>query len=150
MRYAHTNIISKDWQALADFYQEVFDCVPVPPARDQSKDWLAKGTGVPNAHLKGMHLRLPGHGDNGPTLEIYSYASGMPDKPEALANRLGIGHLAFEVEDVAEVLKQVLATGGSALGEIVEAQVEGVGKLTMIYATDPEGNILEIQNWQRS
>ena len=148
MRYAHTNIISKDWQALASFYEAVFACVPVPPARDQDKDWLAKGTGVPNAHLKGMHLRLPGHGDNGPTLEIYSYTS-MEDKPSPLANRLGIGHLAFEVDNVAEVLEQVLAAGGSALGEIIEAEVEGVGMLTMIYATDPEGNILEIQNWNK-
>lgn len=149
MRYAHTNIISKDWQALADFYQKVFACEPVPPARDQDKDWLAQGTGVPNAHLKGMHLRLPGHGDNGPTLEIYSYTT-MEHKPSPLANRLGIGHLAFEVDSVAEVLEQVLAAGGNKLGEIIEAQVEGVGKLTMIYATDPEDNILEIQNWSKS
>lgn len=148
MRYAHTNIISKDWESLANFYETVFACVPVPPARDQSKDWLAKGTGVPNAHLKGMHLRLPGYGNNGPTLEIYSYTS-MEDKPHPLANRLGIGHLAFEVDDVAAVLEQVLSAGGSTLGEVIEAEVEGVGMLTMIYATDPEGNILEIQNWNK-
>jgi len=86
---------------------------------------------VPNAHLKGMHLRLPGFGEGGPTLEIYSYTN-MLDKPEPMANRLGLGHLAFEVEDVAKVLEQVLTKGGSALGEIVEAHVEGVGKLTMI------------------
>ena len=30
-RYVHTNIVSKDWQALTRFYQEVFDCRPVLP-----------------------------------------------------------------------------------------------------------------------
>jgi hypothetical protein len=33
------------------------------------------------------------------------------------------------------------------LGEIVEKDYEGLGRLTAVYARDPEGNILEIQNW---
>ena len=71
VKYAHTNIITKDWKKLADFYELVFSCTPVPPERDQKGSWLDKGTGVLNAHLQGMHLRLPGYDDNGPTLEIY-------------------------------------------------------------------------------
>ena len=34
-----------------------------------------------------------------------------------------------------------------ALGKVVEADLPGVGRLTFVYLTDPEGNILEIQNW---
>ena len=79
-RYVHTNIISEDWQALARFYQEVFDCRPVPPKRDLSGDWLTRGTAVPDATFQGMHLRLPGYGDNGPTLEIYQYSVFEPNK----------------------------------------------------------------------
>ena len=33
-RYGHTNLIAKDWRALASFYQEQFGCTPVPPERD--------------------------------------------------------------------------------------------------------------------
>lgn len=73
IRYAHTNIIAQDWKRLSQFYIQVFDCVPVPPVRDQSGEWLEAATGLSNAALKGTHLRLPGHGENGPTLEIYSY-----------------------------------------------------------------------------
>ena len=80
MKYVHTNIISKDWRKLADFYTTVFECVIVPPERNQSGDWLSKGTGVPNAHLRGAHLRLPGYGENGPTLEIYQYDHTYPVK----------------------------------------------------------------------
>lgn len=71
IKYVHTNIISKDWKKLADFYIKVFDCKPVPPERNQKGSWLDKGTGVKDAHIKGMHLQLPGYGKNSPTLEIF-------------------------------------------------------------------------------
>lgn len=149
MRYVHTNIISEDWRTLAQFYIEVFACQLVPPERDQSGKWLEKCTGVANAHIRGVHLRLPGYEDNSPTLEIYSYAN-MEEKLPPLANRKGYGHIAFEVENVAACLQKVIEYGGSALGEISRKSVEGVGHITVIYAKDPEGNILELQHWKRN
>jgi hypothetical protein len=83
IKYVHTNIISNNWEMLSDFYQKVFECTPVPPIRDQFGEWLDKGTGLSNAHLKGVHLRLPGHGDHGPTLEIYQYIE-VEEKPETI------------------------------------------------------------------
>ena len=147
IKYAHTNIIAKDWRTLAQFYQTVFDCVPVPPQRNQSGDWLSRGTGVPSAELEGMHLRLPGYGVDAPTLEIYSYKQ-MLDKSSPAANRQGFGHIAFLVEDVSAIRQAVIEHGGNDLGDIVERDVDGVGRITFIYMTDPEGNILEIQHWQ--
>jgi len=145
-RYVHTNIVAEDWQTLARFYEEVFDCEPVPPGRNQSGRWLEQGTGVPNAALRGMHLRLPGHGDNGPTLEIYQYDTVEPAGAPA-ANRRGFGHIAFLVDDVAATRDRVINRGGSELGQLVETDIEAVGRLTFVYLTDPEGNILEIQSW---
>ncbi len=146
IRYAHTNIICADWRKIARFYQDVFKCVFVPPERDQRGEWLARGTGVPGAALQGVHLRLPGYGDDGPTLEIYSYEN-MLDKPEPAANRQGFGHLAFEVDDVAATLEMVMANGGRLIGEVITREVPGAGTITFAYAADPEGNILEIQKW---
>ncbi|MGB3589887.1 MAG: VOC family protein, partial [Tunicatimonas sp.] len=121
-------------------------CIPVPPVRSQSAKWLAEGTGLPNASLEGVHLRLPGYGNNGPTLEIYQYRQ-MEDKPAPAVNRQGLGHLAFLVDDVLSIKEKILQHGGSELGKVTEADVAGVGRLTFIYMTDSEGNILEIQNW---
>ena len=73
MRYAHTNIVAKDWQKLSDFYINVFGCTIKPPERKLSGDWLDQATGLSKAELEGVHLLLPGHGDSGPTLEIFSY-----------------------------------------------------------------------------
>jgi predicted enzyme related to lactoylglutathione lyase len=147
MRYAHTNIISHDWRNLAKFYQDVFDCRPVPPVRSQTGEWLDKATGVANAALEGVHLRLPGYGDQGPTLEIYSYQR-MEEKPPSVANRKGFGHIAFEVNDVPGVLERLLAAGGRPVGTLVENEVPGVGIITVVYAADPEGNIIELQSWK--
>jgi predicted enzyme related to lactoylglutathione lyase len=146
IKYKHTNIIAHDWQKLVTFYEQVFGCVLVPPERHLSGDWLAKGTGIAGAQFSGVHLRLPGWGESAPTLEIYQYSENMPKLMPA-ANREGFGHIAFEVEDVAEVADNVLKRGGNMLGEIVSAVVDGVGMLTFVYMADPEGNIIEVQAW---
>lgn len=146
IRYVHTNIIARDWRALTAFYVRLFDCKPVPPERDLSGDWLDAATGLDEAHITGLHLRLPGHGDTGPTLEIFSY-DAMPEHPEMAANTPGFSHIAFLVDDVEAVAQAVLAAGGSAVGEIAHRDVPGVGRLTFRYLRDPEGNILEVQRW---
>jgi predicted enzyme related to lactoylglutathione lyase len=51
------------------------------------------------------------------------------------------------VDNVDEALKAVIAAGGSAVGEIATAEVNGVGLLHVVYARDPEGNIVELQKW---
>jgi glyoxylase I family protein len=144
--FGHANIIAADWQKVSRFYQDVFGCVPVPPQRDQTGPWLEAGTGVDGAHLWGEHLRLPGVGVNGPTLEIYSY-SAMLEKLPAAANRMGLGHLAFQVPDVAACLEKVVAHGGRGIGSMAAVNVAGKGRVTFVYAADPEDNILELQSW---
>ena len=117
-RYVHTNLIARDWRALARFYQDVLGCVPVPPERDLSGPDMDAGTGIPGAHLRGMHLRLPGRGDDGPTLEIFTY-NDLLEHPTTAVNRPGFGHIAFSVEDVAGARDEVLAAGGKPVGEVV-------------------------------
>ena|SRR5258705_12884598 len=119
-KYAHTNLIARDWKRLVRFYCDVFGCERKGPERDLCAEWLDKVNAVPNAHLRGVHLRLPGYGEDGPTLEIFSYD---------------------------QALQRVIAAGGGAVGETAEAEVKGVGLLRVVYARDPEGNIVELQRW---
>ena len=146
VRYVHTNLIARDWESLARFYQAHFGCVLVPPERDYSGPELEAGTGIPNARLRGVHLRLPGHGANGPTLEIFSY-SRLADGYTPVLHRPGLGHIAFEVASVAAARREVLLAGGKAVGEVVSLTTAVGGKVTWCYVTDPEGNIIELQSW---
>ena len=145
-RFGHVNVIARDWRALAVFYTQVFGCVFVPPERDYSGDDLSRGTGVPGASLRGAHLRLPGLGPDGPTIEIYQYGS-MPDGVPAAVNRPGFQHIAFAVPSVAAARETVLAAGGRSVGEVVTLETADGRFVTWAYVTDPEGNILELQSW---
>ena len=148
-KYKHTNIIARDWRALARFYEEVFGCVRVPPVRDLSGSWLEKGTGVSAAKLSGVHLRLPGYGANGPTLEIFQFKRNEEREKPAVANREGLGHIAFEVDDIKHAISKVLKYGGKKAGDLVTHDVKSVGTLSFVYMEDPEGNIIELQTWKQ-
>ena len=145
-KYVHTNLIARDWKQMVRFYCHVFGCERQGPERDMSGVWLDSLTSLRNAHLTGVHLRLPGYQEDGPTLEIFSYAElvkrGMP-----AVNERGFAHIAFAVDDVDQALHAVIAAGGSTVGKIATTEVEGLGVLRVVYARDPEGNIIELQKW---
>jgi glyoxylase I family protein len=145
-KYVHTNLIAEDWKKLAGFYQEVFGCKIVPPERDFKGKNIEAGTGVANVHLNGIHLRLPGFKEDGPTLEIFSY-SPIVGRQQTIINRPGLGHIAFEVKDVFKAKEAVLQNGGNGVGEIVTLDVGPNSKVTWCYVTDPEGNVIELQMW---
>jgi len=145
-RYVHTNIVARDWRNLADFYITVFGCTPVPPERDISGEWVDRLTGVTGARIRGIHLRLPGYGDGGPTLEIFGYDPEGACGEKAIHCQ-GYAHIAFAVDDVSVTLQKVRNAGGSAMGETVTADIAGAGQITLVYAADPEGNIIELQKW---
>ena len=148
MRYLHTNLIARDWQRLAAFYERVFGCVRVLPERHLSGASMERGSGVAGARIDGVHLRLPGHGGDGPTLEVFQYATNVEaDAP--VANRVGLGHIAFEVDDVAASRDAVVAAGGAPLGTIESVAIQGAGRITWTYVRDPEGNIVELQRRDR-
>ncbi|HKB04065.1 MAG TPA: VOC family protein [Gemmataceae bacterium] len=145
-RYVHTNLIARDSRALAEFYQRVFGCVLVPPERDLSGPTLEATTTIRGARIRGAHLRLPGHGDAGPTLEIFQYTPPGPETEFAI-HRPGFGHIAFQVDDVPAARDEVLAAGGRQFGQLVSMPVPGAGVITVVYVTDPEGNVIELQSW---
>jgi len=144
MRFGHVNIVARDWRRLVDFYESVFACEVLQPERNLSGPTIDAGLGVAGASLQGVHLRLPGYGDHGPTLEIYRYEP-LIDVP-AHVRRSGFGHIAFQVDDIARVRNHVLAAGGTAVGDIVTTQA-GDRHVPWCYVTDPEGNGIELQTW---
>ena len=145
-RYVHTNLVARDWRRLARFYEQVFGCTPILPERDLEGPWLEKGTNVSGARVRGIHLRLPGQGIGGVTLEIFEY-NHLEPRPETVVNRPGFAHIAFAVDDVEAAREAVLVAGGRTVGETVSLQVPGAGTVTFVYVADPEGNAIELQCW---
>ncbi len=146
IKFVHVNIVASDWKGLADFYIKVFGCTIKPPERDLSGEWIDSLTGLKNAHITGAHLHLPGYDEHGPTIEIFQYNESVTAGKRSI-NREGFAHIAFAVDDVEEILKAVIKNGGSTIGGTVSSKVTGAGTLHVVYASDPEGNIIEIQKW---
>lgn len=145
-RYAHTNIIAKDYKKLVAFYKEVFQCKSIGETRDFRGEWLDNLTGIHDAHIVGEHLCLPGYGEDHPTLEIFSYDT-MGESCNSI-NKCGIAHLAFEVDDVEETLQLLLKKGGSQIGQVVKTKYPDGRQAVFVYAADCEGNIVELQSWK--
>lgn len=81
-------------------------------------------------------------------MEIFSYNKQPENDEPPAVNRPGLAHIAFLVDNVPYFYNKLLENGGGKLSEIIEKEVEGAGLLTVVYARDPEGNIIEILNWR--
>lgn len=145
-RFGHVNVTTTDWRRLAAFYEEVLGMEVVPPERDYRGPDLDAATGVSAAHLTGAHLRLPGLGADGPTLEIYQYDTVEAGRAPRV-DRAGWGHVAFQVPDVPAAVAAFVAAGGSRVGEIITSTTKTGARVTWCYAADPDDNIVELQAW---
>jgi catechol 2,3-dioxygenase-like lactoylglutathione lyase family enzyme len=153
IRLAHVSITAKDMTRLREFYEKALGFVVSRPERGFSGDWLGKGTGVPGAGIKRVHLRLPDAGEGGAHLELIEYSGTARETSPPAADRAGLRHVAFETESAEELAglrDRIIGNGGGDLGEISEKEIDGLGTVTFVYMTDPEGNIIELLNWRTS
>jgi hypothetical protein len=58
---------------LAAFYCAQLGCTLLAPERDLHGPLIDGALGVSDARINGVHVRLPGYGDDLPTIEIYRY-----------------------------------------------------------------------------
>jgi catechol 2,3-dioxygenase-like lactoylglutathione lyase family enzyme len=144
--YLHTNLTVRNIERMQEFYVAVFGCVPVRDIRQLTGKWIERITAVKEGEIKYVHLRFPGHGNTGPELELIQYLAPTK-KFDITPDTYGFGHLSFGVKDVHGALNAVIKAGGGSIGEVVTVEVPNRGLLTEVYATDPEGNIIELQSY---
>lgn len=96
------------------------------------------------AHIAGEHLLLPWFGEEYPTLEIFSY-DDIKETELSEVNSTGIAQIAFEVDDVSEMLTEIINAGGSRVGELITTVYPNNFESTFVYARDPEENILNFK-----
>lgn len=132
--------LCSDVEGLAAFYQEALDCEVVVPALT-TEEVVSRGVGVPDATVTLSTLRLPGRGDRGPVLELYSVDGAVPDEWNY---HPGSGQLALGVDDLELAIGGVIAAGGNQLGEVVEWEGPSGASARFVYMRDPEGNIIDL------
>ena len=138
MRLKHVSLTAGDAIALAEFYIAAFGCeMRRPPKQLPSYPGaLRQGPDVAG-QVTSVWLGLPGAA--GPVLEILDF--DPPGHGGGLhANDFGWSHIAVEVADLDLSLDAVMRHGGGLVGPPV-----ALGDVRVAYATDPEGNLIELE-----
>ena len=143
MRYDHINIGARDVERLSDFYEQALNCVRLSSIERMSGGLMARGMGLQEAEVRAVWMRLPGHGEEGPILELFEYTEPR-EQPKSSANQRGYNHIGFEVADVEVTVEAVIAAGGTRLGEVVDFESPSVGIVTFVFLRDPEDNIIQL------
>ncbi len=138
---AHVSITARDADRLAGFYGAVFGFERARPPKTLSGAAVSQGNGLPGCELYSIWLALPGQ--ETPFLELLQYGAAAVPEPPGVAD-VGLRHLAFRTDDIAETTRRILAHGGAAVGEIANFGTEDRPFL-IVYMRDCEGNILEIE-----
>ncbi|WP_109315491.1 VOC family protein [Pseudovibrio ascidiaceicola] len=141
MKLTHINLVAKDAKALAAFYQRVFNCEYLRPAKVLSGEKVSRGNGLSNSEILSIWLKFPEC--DAPFLELHQHKATQ-DRGLPQVNEPGFGHLSFQVQDIHSTRAEIIAAGGSQLGEITDFGTPDKPHL-IIYLRDPEGNILELE-----
>lgn len=136
-RFVHTGVVVDDLDAAVGFFTLLgLDCSG-PFTADG--DWVGRIIGVPEARVEGVMVRTP---DGTDALELVRFHAppAEPDPQPAPANRRGIRHIAFAVDDIRTTVAQLRSAGWDTIGEIVDYE----GLFLLCYVRGPEGLIVEL------
>jgi catechol 2,3-dioxygenase-like lactoylglutathione lyase family enzyme len=102
-------------------------------------DWIDRIIGLEDATVETVMARAPDGTDIFEVVRFRSPSAGAQEAAPA-ANRPGLRHVAFKVDDVRAVVDRVREAGWETVGEIVDFQ----GMFLLCYVRGPEGLIVEL------
>lgn len=148
MKIDHINIVVTDLERSASFYEQVFGMERGFSATLEGP-WIEMVTGLQGVSASCLFLDNP---NGGTRIELLRYDApvGEGNPLNSLPNTLGMRHIAFEVEDMAQVLEQLQALGRAPISEPVEVpfKVGSLGRKKLCYFHDPDGTLLEIAAYE--
>ena len=135
--FVHIGLVVEDLDETIRFLSLLgFDCGR--PAV-HGGEWIDRIIGLENATVEVVMARAP-DGDRKRTTSNTSLPSGGAGEPAPAANRPGLRHVAFKVDDVRGVVDRVRAAGWDTVGEIVDFE----STFLLCYVRGPEGLIVEL------
>ena len=104
-----------------------------------SGEWIGRIIGLEDPTVEVVMVRGPDGSDVFEVVRFHSPAAGAQEAVPA-ANRPGLRHVAFTVDDVRGVVDRVREAGWKTVGEIVDYE----GMFLLCYVRGPEGLIVEL------
>jgi catechol 2,3-dioxygenase-like lactoylglutathione lyase family enzyme len=133
----HTGVVVRDLEKSTEFYCAL-GFVEDNQAIEEG-DFIDTVVGMQNVKLEWVKLKAP----DGYLLELLQYHSHPEQKEIAKqrSNQLGCSHLAFSVDDIDTVCKEIKKIGGSVVSP---PALTNDKKVKVVYCHDNEGNLMEI------
>jgi catechol 2,3-dioxygenase-like lactoylglutathione lyase family enzyme len=104
-----------------------------------SGEWIDRIIGLEKATVEVVMARAPDGSDMFEVVRFRSPRAGAGE-PAPAANRPGLRHIAFTVDDVRGVVDRVREAGWDTVGEIVDYK----STFLLCYVRGPEGLIVEL------
>lgn len=101
--------------------------------------WIDRIIGLEGATVELVMVRAPDGGEVFEVVRFHSPAAGAHE-PAPPANRPGLRHVAFQVDDLRGVVARVRAAAWDTVGEVVDYE----GAYLLCYVRGPEGLIVEL------
>jgi catechol 2,3-dioxygenase-like lactoylglutathione lyase family enzyme len=135
--FVHIGLVVEDLDETLRFLELLgLDCGR--PSR-HGGEWIDRIIGLERSEIELAMVRGPGGGD---VFEVVRFRSpsASAGEPAPAANRPGLRHVAFKVDDVRAVVERVREAGWDTVGEIVDYE----GMFLLCYVRGPEGLIVEL------
>lgn len=135
--FVHIGLVVEDLDETVRFLEVLgFDC---GRPGTFSGEWIDRIIGLDDATVEVVMVRGPGGGDVFEVVRFQSPAAAAQERAPA-ANRPGLRHVAFKVDDLRAVVDRVREAGWETVGEIVDFQ----STFLLCYVRGPEGLIVEL------
>src|SRR5215218_11403784 len=135
--FVHIGLVVEDLDETVRFLALLgFDC---SGPSTFSGEWIGRIIGLDDVTVEVVMARGP---DGTDVFEVVRFESPSAVAQEAVsaANRPGLRHVAFKVDDVRGVVDRVRAAGWDTIGEIVDYE----STFLLCYVRGPEGLIVEL------
>lgn len=142
----HTGIYVNDICKMENFYTSVFQMIPICSMEPDRGKLLNELLGIDDVEILTTKLVTPygkknGQGD---MLELVKVQTAMRDLPVLPAGHpismIGMGHIAFGVDDIQETVGKIRKESGEQKTEIVSMRNRNL----CCFCRDPEGNWIEL------
>ena len=135
--FVHVGLVVEDLDETVRFLALLgFDC---GEPGVHGGEWIDRIIGLDNVTVETVMARGPDGSDVFEVVRFRSPSAGAQE-PAPAANRPGLRHIAFKVDDVRGVVDSVREAGWDTVGEIVDYQ----NMFLLCYVRGPEGLIVEL------
>jgi len=135
--FVHVGLVVEDLAETVRFLSVLgFDCGEPGVF---SGDWIDRIIGLDDVTVELVMVRAPDGSDAFEVVRFRSPSAGAQE-PAPAANRPGLRHVAFKVDDVRGVVERVREAGWDTVGEVVDYQ----SMFLLCYVRGPEGLIIEL------